>query len=44
MPLRGWTSSSKETRFAELFAIDEQEQLTRAAVNVDGAPQPLEAD
>lgn len=34
----------KEARFTELFVIDEQERLNRAAINIDGAPQPLEAD
>jgi hypothetical protein len=34
----------KEARFNELFAIDEQERLTRAAINVDEAPQPLDGD
>ncbi len=36
--------SRKEARFTELFAVDEQEHLTRAAINIDEAPQPLSAD
>jgi PD-(D/E)XK nuclease superfamily protein len=36
--------SRKETRFAELFATDEAERMTRVAVNVDAAPAPSEAD
>lgn len=34
--------SRKETRFTELFAVDEQERLARAAINIDEAPQPLD--
>jgi hypothetical protein len=34
----------KEARFTELFAVDEQERLNRAAINIDEAPQPIEAD
>jgi hypothetical protein len=34
----------KEARFTELFAVDEQERLTRAAINIDEAPQPPDAD
>jgi len=44
---RDYAASSrarKEARFTELFAVDEQERLTRAAINIDGAPQPLDAD
>ena len=34
----------KEARFTELFAVDEQERLNRAAINIDEAPQPPDAD
>lgn len=44
---RAYASTSrarKETRFTELFAIDEEERLSRAAINIDEAPQPIDAD
>lgn len=34
----------KESRFTQLFAVDEQEGLSRAAINIDEAPQPLDGD
>lgn len=40
----GTSRARKETRFTELFSVDEQEHLARAAMNIDGAPQPVDAD